>query len=125
MKLLLTVLLRILFSDKFDFDEHVTSLWRKASQILNVRGRVTHCMNLAQRSLIINAFNFSQFGYCPLLWTFHSRELNSHIDNIHELTLALIWEKGSLILPPPPFYFSLNNLKSCNPVIFQHSVTFY
>ena len=109
MKLLLTVLLRILFNDKFDFDEHVTSLLRKASQKLNVRGRVTHCMNLAQRSLIIYAFNFSQFGYCPLLWTFHSRELNSHIDNIHELALALIWEKGSLILPPPPFYFSLNN----------------
>ena len=119
MKLLLTVLLRILFNDKFDFDESVTSLWRKASQKLNVPGRVTHCMNLAQRSLIINAFNFSQFGYCPLLWTFHSRELNSHIDNIHELTLALIWEKGSLILPLPLFFFFSEMVKAVTLAFFS------
>ena len=60
-------LLGILFNNKFDFDEHVTSLCRKASQKLNALARVAQYMNLAQRRLIMNAFIFSQFEYCPLV----------------------------------------------------------
>ena len=52
-------LLGILFNNKFDFDEHVTSLCRKASQKLNALARVAQYMNLAQRRLIMNAFIFS------------------------------------------------------------------
>ena len=36
-------------------------------------------MNLAQLRLIMNAFILSQFGYCPLVWVFHSRKLNNRI----------------------------------------------
>ena len=81
----------ILFNNKFDFDEHDTSLCRKASQKLNVLARVAHYMNLAQRRLIMNAFIFSQFGYCPLVWMFHSRKLNNRINNIHELALRIVF----------------------------------
>ena len=84
-------LLGILFNNKFDFDEHVTSLCRKASQKLNALARVVHYLNLAQRRLIRNAFIFSQFGYCPLVWTFHSRKLNNRINNIHERALRLVY----------------------------------
>ena len=42
-------------------------------------------MNLTQRRLIMNAFTFLQFKYCPLVWMFHSRKLNNHINNIHEV----------------------------------------
>ena len=51
-------LLGILFNNKFDFDEHVTSLCRKASQKLNALARLAHYMNLAQFRLIVNAFIF-------------------------------------------------------------------
>ena len=51
-------LLRILFNNKFDFDEHVTLFSRKASQKLNALARVSHYMNLAQSRLIMNAFIF-------------------------------------------------------------------
>ena len=84
-------LLGILFNNKFDFDEHVTSLCRKASQKLNAFARVAHYMNLAQRRLIINAFIFSQFGYCSLAWMFHSRKLNNRINNIHERALRIVY----------------------------------
>ena len=46
-------------------------------------------MNLAQHRLIMNAFIFSQFGYCPLVWMFHSRKLNNRINNIPEHTLRI------------------------------------
>ena len=68
--------LSILFNKKFDFDEHVTSLCRKASQKLIALARLAHYMNLAQCRLNMNALIFSQFGYCPLVWMFHSRKNN-------------------------------------------------
>ena len=64
-------LLSILFNNKFDFDEAVTSLCRRATQKLNALGRAADYMNLPQRRLIMNAFIFSQFGYCPLVRVFH------------------------------------------------------
>ena len=66
------------------------SLCRKASQKLNDLARVAHYMNLASRRLIMNAFIFSQFGYCPLAWMLHSRKLNNRINNIHERTLRIV-----------------------------------
>ena len=84
-------LLGILFNNKFDFDEHVTSLCRKASKKLNAPARVPYYMNLAKRTLIMNAFIFLQIGYCPLVWMFHSRKLNNPINNIHERTLRIIY----------------------------------
>ena len=84
-------LLGILFSNKFDFDEHVTLLCRKASQKLNALARAVHYMNLAQRLLIMNAFIFSQFEYCPLAWMFLCRKLNNPIKNIHERALRIVY----------------------------------
>ena len=84
-------MLGILFNNKFDFDEHVTSLCRKASQKLNALARVSQYMILAQCKLIMNAFIFSQFGYCLLVWMFHSRKLNNRINNIHERALIIVY----------------------------------
>ena len=83
-------LIGILFNNTFDFDEHVTALCRKASQKLNALSRVAHYMNLAQRRLIMNAFIFSQFRYCPLVWMFHSRKLNNRKNNIDERALKIV-----------------------------------
>ena len=44
----------ILLNNKFDFDEYVTSLCRKASQKLNALARVAFYMNLSQRRLMMN-----------------------------------------------------------------------
>ena len=48
-------------------------------------------MKLAQRRLIMNVFIFSQFRYCPLVWMFHSRNLNNRISNIHERALRIVY----------------------------------
>ena len=63
---------------------------QEASKKLNALARVAHYMNLAQRWLIVNAFIFSQFGYCPLVWMFHSRKINNRINNTHERALRII-----------------------------------
>ena len=39
----------------------------------------------------MKAFINSQFGYCPLVWIFHSRTLNNRINKIHERALRLVY----------------------------------
>ena len=34
----------------------------------------------------------SEFGYCPLLWMFHSGKLNSRINKLHERVLRIIYQ---------------------------------
>ena len=41
--------------------------------------------------MIIKAFIESQFGYCPLVWMFHSRSLNNKINRIHERALRITY----------------------------------
>ena len=78
-------LLDIRFNSNFHFDDHVASLCKKASQKLNALTRVAQYMNLAQRRSIMKAFICSQFGYCPLVWMFHSRKINNRINNLHNV----------------------------------------
>ena len=41
----------------------------------------------------MKAFIAFKFGYCPLVWMFHSRKLNSLVNKLHERE---IWEFGKL-----------------------------
>ena len=48
-------------------------------------------MSFTQRKVIMQAFIQSQFGYCPLVWMFHSK-LNSCVNNIHERALRIVYK---------------------------------
>ena len=39
----------------------------------------------------MNVFIFSQVGYCPLVWMFHSWKQNNRINNIHERALRIVY----------------------------------
>ena len=43
----------------------------------------------------MNAFIMSQFGYCPLVWMFHSRKLNHRINTLHERALRLVYRDNT------------------------------
>ena len=40
----------------------------------------------------MKSFILSQFGYCPLVWMFHSRKLNNRINCIHERALRIVYK---------------------------------
>ena len=48
------------------FNEHVSKLCKKASQILDAIARISSHLNKNKLSLTMNAFFLSQFGYCHL-----------------------------------------------------------
>ena len=84
-------LLGIKIDNKLSFNEHVTELCRKASQKLHALSRISRFMNISQRKVIMKAFIHSQFGYCPLVWMFHSRKLNNRINKIQERSLRIVY----------------------------------
>ena len=39
----------------------------------------------------MHSFIISQFGYCPLVWMFHGRQLNNRINRIHDRALRIVY----------------------------------
>ena len=70
-------LLGVIIDNELKSNRHVTILCNKAGQKLNALSRIFQYMSMRQRRLIMKTFIQSQFGYCPLVWMFHNRELKS------------------------------------------------
>ena len=85
-------LLGITIDNKLNFDKHVSKICKIASTKLHALARVANFMNSEKLRIIMKAFIESQFGYCPLIWMFHSRTLNNRINKLHERALRLVYK---------------------------------
>ena len=84
-------LLGILVDNQLKFDRHINNLCKKASNKLHTLIRISHFMSKDKLRLFMQAFINSQFGYCPLIWMFHSRQLNNRINRIHKRALQTVY----------------------------------
>ena len=84
-------LLGIKIDNKLSFENHVSDICSKVSQKLHALSRVSQFMSLDRRKELMNAFILSQFGYCALVWMFHSRKLNHRINTLHERALRIVY----------------------------------
>ena len=75
------------------FTEH--RMCEKASQKLHALTRMSRYMNTEKRRIIMKAFIYSQFGYFPLVWMFHSRTLNNRINKIHERAIRIVYNDNN------------------------------
>ena len=85
-------LLGVKVDHELNFNEHVSSLCKKANQKLNALSRITSCITFDHRRLIFNSFITSHFSYCPRVWMFHCRKLHERINNIHERALKRVYK---------------------------------
>jgi len=85
-------LLGITIDSKMNFTEHVSRFCAKVSQKLHALSRISRYMTFEQRKIVMSSFILSQFGYCPLVWMFHSRKLNNRINHLHERALRLVYQ---------------------------------
>ena len=53
-------------------------------------------MSTEKRCTLFKAFVVSQFNYFPLVWMFHTKELNNRINSLHEKALRLINQNRNL-----------------------------
>ena len=84
-------LLGVTIDNRLSFIEHVIKICGKASQKLNALARLSSFMSLEKRRIIMKAFVYSRFEYCPLIWMFHNRILNDKINRIHERALRIVY----------------------------------
>lgn len=89
-------LLGIKIDNNLNFNEHVSSLCKKANLKLHALSRVSHIMNKDKLRLLLKAFIETQFAYCPLIWMFHSRMINNKINRLHERALRLVYKDSRL-----------------------------
>ena len=85
------VLLGITIDSNLSFEEHSNNLCKKASQKLNALARISGYMDIQKRRTLMKSLIMSQFGYCPLIWMFHSRGLNNKINSIHQRALRITY----------------------------------
>ena len=84
-------LLRVVIYADLSSNECVSSLFKKAGRKLSVLSRLSNLMSFQQRRLLMKSFVEAQFGYCPLVWMFHGREINRKINHIHERSLRIVF----------------------------------
>ena len=84
-------ILGVYFDNKLNFNTHITKLCKKAGQKLHALARISNFMSINQKRVIMNAFIYSQFSYCPLIWMCHSRSSNRRINKLHERALRLVY----------------------------------
>ena len=83
------ILLGMIIDRDLKFDGHINNICTKECQKLNALARLAPFINSDKKMIVMKAFIESQFGYCPLIWMFHSRFLNNKINRIHERTLRI------------------------------------
>ena len=59
---------------------------------LSVLARLSNFMWTNKETFLMKAFIESQFGYCPLIWMFHSRGVNNKINHLHERSLRIVYK---------------------------------
>ena len=89
-------LLGIKIDNKLNFNEHVAGICKKISLKLHALARISHLMEKNKLRNLMKAFIESQFAYCPLVWMFHSRTLNSRINRLHERALRMVYKDNNM-----------------------------
>ena len=70
-------LLGVVIDQKLNFKQHLNTVCRKASQKLHALARASTYMPKEKTRMVMRAFIMSQFSYCPLIWMFHDRRVNT------------------------------------------------
>ena len=88
-------LLVLKINSDLNFEEHISSICKKASAKLNALPRISPYFDDGKRRLIMDAFLNSQLNYCPLAWMFHGRKLKNKINRLHERCLRIVHNDSS------------------------------
>ena len=83
-------LLGVTLDNNLNFNAHINTVCKEACRKLNALIRIAEYLNRNQKKMLINAFFYSHFNYCPLIWMFSSKALNDKIEKLHKRALQII-----------------------------------
>ena len=82
-------LLGVLIDSKLTFNDHLNLICKKAARKINALARQCAILPFHKRKLLMQAFFNSLFASSPLVWMFHSREINNKINKLHYRPLRI------------------------------------
>ena len=82
-------LLGVLIDDNLSFENHISSLCKKAAKQVNALSRISKNLNFSSKMKIVNAFIFSNFNYCSLTYHFCSKKNEYKLEKMQERALRV------------------------------------
>ena len=79
-------------NNRLGFGTHVTKICNRVSKKLGTLARISQFVDIHKRRMTMKALIASEFDYCPLVWMFHSRKLNSRVNKLHERALRIVYQ---------------------------------
>ena len=79
-------------NNRLGFDTHVANISNRVTKKLHDSATISQYINIHKQRTTMKAFIASKFDYCPLVWMFHSRKLNSRVNKLHERTLKMVYQ---------------------------------
>ena len=87
---IVATLLGVTLDNKLNFNAHINTVFKEACRKLNALICIAKYLNRNQKKMLINAFFYSHFNYCPLIWMFSSKASNDKIEKLHKRALQII-----------------------------------
>ena len=83
-------LLGITLNNQLEFTSHISKICKGATNKINALLRIAKHLTMPQKKLLDNAFFYSHFNYCPLVWIFSAKDANNKIEKLHKRALQII-----------------------------------
>ena len=83
-------LLVITIDNRLNFNEHINSICKSASNQLNALVRLKTFLGSNERKVLVNSFVLSNFNCCPLAWFVSSSTSLRKIENMHKRALRFL-----------------------------------
>jgi hypothetical protein len=84
-------LLGIEIDYQLNFDIHISSICRKASQQLNILKRLGRYLDRLSKLTIFHTFILSNFNFCPLAWHFCTDKNSKKLEKVQERALRFVY----------------------------------
>ena len=85
-------LLGIEIDYQLNFDTHISTICRKASQQLNIIKRLGPYLNRLNKLTIFHTFILSNFNFCPLAWHFCTEKNSKKLEKVQERAFRFVYE---------------------------------
>ena len=77
---------------QLNFDNHISDLYRKTGQQLNVFKRLSPYLSKLNKLTIFHTFILSNFNYCSLAWHFCSEKNIKKLEKVQERALRFVYD---------------------------------
>ena len=84
-------LLGIEIDSDLKFKDHINSICDTVSKKINALSRQCNVLPFTRRKHLMQAFFYSQFSHCPLVWMFCNQNQNTRINKLHHRALRVVY----------------------------------